>query len=73
MSQAQAGTTRAREYETIYILKPDIDAESAELRGGRGDSRARGGFTFTPKRKRSAPYEAGDLDGLHRARFARRA
>lgn len=30
MSQAQAGTTRAREYETIYIMRPDVSREAQE-------------------------------------------
>jgi small subunit ribosomal protein S6 len=29
------GPNRAREYETIYILKPDIDADTAEKVGNR--------------------------------------
>ena len=35
MSRAVTGPNRAREYETIYILKPDIDADSAERLGTR--------------------------------------
>jgi len=35
MSRATTAPNRAREYETIYILKPDIDAESAEKVGSR--------------------------------------
>lgn len=35
MSRAATAPNRAREYETIYILKPDIDAESAERVGSR--------------------------------------
>jgi len=35
MSRAVTGPNRAREYETIYILKPDIDADSAERIGSR--------------------------------------
>ena len=35
MSRAATAPNRAREYETIYILKPDIDADSAEKVGGR--------------------------------------
>lgn len=35
MSRAATAPNRAREYETIYILKPDIDAESAERVGTR--------------------------------------
>ena len=30
MSRMVTAPGRAREYETIYILKPDVDAESAE-------------------------------------------
>lgn len=30
MSRAVTGPNRAREYETIYILRPDIDADGAE-------------------------------------------
>lgn len=30
MSRAVTGPNKAREYETIYILRPDIDADSAE-------------------------------------------
>lgn len=35
MSRAITGPNRAREYETIYILKPDIDADGAEKIGSR--------------------------------------
>jgi len=35
MSRASTAPNRAREYETIYILKPDIDADSAERIGSR--------------------------------------
>ena len=35
MSRASTAPNRAREYETIYILKPDIDAENAEKVGTR--------------------------------------
>ena len=35
MSRAATAPNRAREYETIYILKPDIDADSAEKLGTR--------------------------------------
>lgn len=35
MSRAVTAPNRAREYETIYILKPDIDAENAERIGSR--------------------------------------
>jgi small subunit ribosomal protein S6 len=35
MSRAATAPNRAREYETIYILKPDIDADSAERIGSR--------------------------------------
>lgn len=35
MSRAATAPNRAREYETIYILRPDIDAESAEKLGTR--------------------------------------
>ena len=35
MSRAVTAPNRAREYETIYILKPDIDADSAEKVGAR--------------------------------------
>jgi small subunit ribosomal protein S6 len=35
MSRAATAPGRAREYETIYILRPDIDADSAEKVGGR--------------------------------------
>jgi len=35
MAQTQTAAARAREYETIYILRPDIDAESAEKVGSR--------------------------------------
>lgn len=35
MSRAVTGPNRAREYETIYILKPDIDADNAERIGAR--------------------------------------
>jgi small subunit ribosomal protein S6 len=35
MSRTVTAPNRAREYETIYILKPDIDADSAEKVGGR--------------------------------------
>ena len=35
MSRAVTGPNRAREYETIYILKPDIDADGAERIGAR--------------------------------------
>jgi small subunit ribosomal protein S6 len=35
MSRATTAPNRAREYETIYILKPDIDADSAEKLGTR--------------------------------------
>jgi small subunit ribosomal protein S6 len=35
MSRAVTGPNRAREYETIYILKPDIDADGAEKIGAR--------------------------------------
>jgi len=30
MSQTQAGTTRPREYETIYIMRPDVSREAQE-------------------------------------------
>jgi small subunit ribosomal protein S6 len=35
MSRAATAPNRAREYETIYILRPDIDADSAEKIGSR--------------------------------------
>ena len=35
MSRAATAPGRAREYETIYILRPDIDADSAEKIGTR--------------------------------------
>src|SRR6187551_1751952 len=35
MSRAITGPNRAREYETIYILRPDIDADGAEKIGSR--------------------------------------
>ncbi|MEZ4302252.1 MAG: 30S ribosomal protein S6 [Polyangiaceae bacterium] len=35
MSRAATAPNRAKEYETIYILKPDIDAEGAERVGSR--------------------------------------
>jgi small subunit ribosomal protein S6 len=35
MSRMVTAPGRAREYETIYILRPDIDAESAEKLGNR--------------------------------------
>jgi len=35
MSRLVTAPNRAREYETIYILKPDIDADSAERVGAR--------------------------------------
>jgi small subunit ribosomal protein S6 len=35
MSRATTAPNRAREYETIYILKPDIDADGAERIGSR--------------------------------------
>jgi small subunit ribosomal protein S6 len=35
MSRAVTGPNRAREYETIYILKPDVDADTAEKVGNR--------------------------------------
>jgi small subunit ribosomal protein S6 len=35
MSRAVTAPNRAREYETIYILKPDVDADSAERVGSR--------------------------------------
>ena len=35
MSRATTAPNRAREYETIYILKPDIDADGAEKIGAR--------------------------------------
>jgi small subunit ribosomal protein S6 len=35
MSRATTAPNRAREYETIYILKADIDADSAEKIGSR--------------------------------------
>lgn len=35
MSRAVTAPNRVREYETIYILKPDIDADSAERIGTR--------------------------------------
>src|SRR5262245_25025033 len=35
MSRAATAPNRAREYETIYILRPDIDADSAERLGSR--------------------------------------
>ena len=35
MSRAVTAPNRAKEYETIYILRPDIDAESAEKVGTR--------------------------------------
>lgn len=35
MSRLVTAPNRAREYETIYILKPDIDADSAERVGSR--------------------------------------
>lgn len=35
MSRASTAPNRAREYETIYILKADIDADSAEKIGAR--------------------------------------
>ena len=35
MSRATTAPNRAREYETIYILRPDIDADSADKIGTR--------------------------------------
>ena len=35
MSRAATAPNRAREYETIYILRPDIDADGAEKLGTR--------------------------------------
>ena len=35
MSRAVTAPNRAREYETIYILRPDIDADTAERIGAR--------------------------------------
>jgi len=35
VSRAATAPNRAREYETIYILRPDIDADSAEKLGTR--------------------------------------
>src|SRR5262245_12485022 len=35
MSRAVTAPNRAKEYETIYILRPDIDAESADKLGTR--------------------------------------
>src|SRR4051812_4130627 len=35
MSRAATAPNRAREYETIYILRPDIDADGAEKIGSR--------------------------------------
>lgn len=35
MSRAPTAPNRAREYETIYILRPDIDADTAERIGAR--------------------------------------
>ena len=35
MSRAATAPNRAREYETIYILRPDIDADGAERIGAR--------------------------------------
>jgi small subunit ribosomal protein S6 len=35
MSRAATAPNRAREYETIYILRPDVDADSAEKMGTR--------------------------------------
>jgi small subunit ribosomal protein S6 len=35
MSRAVTAPNRAREYETIYILRPDVDADSAERIGTR--------------------------------------
>src|SRR5262245_15371950 len=35
MSRTVTAPNRAKEYETIYILRPDIDAESAERVGSR--------------------------------------
>src|SRR5262249_22949020 len=35
MSRTVTAPNRAREYETIYILKPDVDADTAERVGGR--------------------------------------
>jgi small subunit ribosomal protein S6 len=35
MSRAATAPGRAKEYETIYILRPDIDADSAEKLGSR--------------------------------------
>lgn len=35
MSRVVTAPNRAREYETIYVLKPDIDAETAERMGSR--------------------------------------
>jgi small subunit ribosomal protein S6 len=35
MSRAVTAPNRAREYETIYILKPDVDADMAEKVGSR--------------------------------------
>ena len=35
MSRATTAPNRAREYETIYVLRPDIDADGAEKIGTR--------------------------------------
>lgn len=35
MTQAAVGTRRAREYETIYVLRPDVDPDTADRIGNR--------------------------------------
>jgi small subunit ribosomal protein S6 len=37
MATEQSGTIRTREYETIYVLRPDVSKESAERIGARVD------------------------------------
>ena len=42
MSRPATAPNRAREYETIYILRPDVDAESAEKVASRMDQAVAG-------------------------------
>jgi small subunit ribosomal protein S6 len=48
MSRAATAPGRAKEYETIYILRPDIDADNADKIGGRvADVMAKGNGRLT--------------------------
>ena len=63
MSRAVTGPNRAREYETIYILKPDVDADTAEKVGGRvAETVAREAGKLTARERVAALVDEGSFE-----------